>query len=541
MKKRLLVIIPLLVLIGLIGWRVAQKRAETASQTAQRTARTGMPVSVELASPQIRDIVDTFQATGSVEAIKNIKISPKVTGQIDYLEVREGDRVRQGQVLVRIDPSEMQAEVRRQQAALAESRYRLAQARLTQTTTDSAVTTQIQQQQAGLAGAQADLHQVEETYKAQLVATKASLEDAQSKIDSANAAVANANANIKSAQANLDNATARYNRVLGLYKQGYVATQDVDDARTAVSVQQSLVETARGQLQSAAAAVGSVSAQKRSAEQQGSIVRGKAYADIEAARAKVAQAKASLEYARANARQTPAYRQNLEALSAGVAVAQASLDGARSKLADTVLRSPLDGVVTARNQDSGALALSGQPLLTVQAMNKVWVTIAVPEDVCVKIHLNQKADVTFDSLKGRTFAARIAQINPSADSLSRQYTVRVLLDNSDNIFKAGMFAHVTLVTGQASGMLAVPREAVKTDKDGSSYVIAAGRDGKAVRRPVVTGASDAGWIGITAGLTPRDRVVTMSASPVREGQQLGTGREGKGGPGGGRRNQSGRR
>jgi len=62
------------------------------------------PASVELAAAQLRDIKKTFQATGMVESMQNVKISTKVSGRIEMLQVREGDRVKQGQVLVRIDP-----------------------------------------------------------------------------------------------------------------------------------------------------------------------------------------------------------------------------------------------------------------------------------------------------------------------------------------------------------------------------------------------------------------------------------------------------
>jgi len=531
MRKWLIVFLLIVLAVsGLIAWRIIQTRAKNSAQTGMRTARSKSAASIEVAGTKFRDIVNTFEATGSVEAIQNVKISPKVTGSIEYLQVREGDRVRQGEVLVRIDQTEIQAEVRQQQASLAEAKYRLAQAQLNQTPNDTAVNTQIHQQEAAVANAQSDLHQMEETLKAQLEAVKATIADAQSKIDSANAIIANANANIGSAQANLDNATQKYNRTFNLYKQGYVAAQDVDDAKTVVSVQQAGVEVARGQLQSAIAALNSVTAQKRNTEEQANIIREKADADVASARAKYVQAKAALEFARANAKQTPAFQQNLDALRAAVSIAKASLDSTYSKLSDTVLRSPLDGVVTARNQDLGSLAAPGQPILTVQAMQKVWATIAVPEDVSAKIHLNQLATVAFDALGGRSFTGRIVQINPSADTQSRQFVVRVMLDNRQHLFTAGMFARVSLITAQAMHVLSVPYEAVETDPDtNNDFVWVVSKDSTAQARPVTKGIADAKWIAILSGLRPGEKVITMSASPLREGQKVRAGgKSGKG-------------
>jgi len=612
-----------LALGGLIAWRVVQEKAPEAGgprpgmagQQGPGAAGAGGPgggmgrgpASVELTAIQYRDIEKTFQATGTVESMQNVKISPKVSGRIDFLQVREGDRVRRGQVLVRIDQSQVQAEVRQQQANVAEAKYRLAQAQLnqgpndaaianrireleaalaqaksrlaqaqlTQESTDVAVTAQIRREEANLAVAQAELTQSEASRAAQLDALKAAIDDAQGKVDNAGAVVNNANAAIKSAQANLDNATTKYQRMYDLYKQGFVAAQDVDDARTTMNVQQSVVETAKGQLQAATAAAQSAAAQKRAAESQAAVTRARLDAELESARAKVAQVQAALDTARANTTQSPAYRQNLEALRAQVAqaqaalntarantkqsdayrqnlaalraqvaVAQASLDSARAKLQDTVLHSPLDGVVTARSQDPGSLASPGQAILTVQSLHQIWVTLAVPDTVCMKLHLNDPATVAFDALGGRRFPARIAQINPAADLQSRQFTVRVMLDNRDGRFSPGMFAKVTLTVDRATQVAAVPPEALQTERDGSRFVFVVGGDNVARKLPVMVGLNDAEWTAIIGEVKAGDQVVTMSATPVRDGQEVRVapagGRGGRGADGAGRPGAAGR-
>src|SRR5437899_4401739 len=120
MKRWLLVLVPLLVLGWLIGWRVHEKTVQAAAQTQMRAARMKAVPVVAVAAARVRDIVPTFESVGSVEAPFNVKIASKVTGRIDYLQVREGDRVVRGQVLVRIDPAEIEAQVRQQQASLSE-------------------------------------------------------------------------------------------------------------------------------------------------------------------------------------------------------------------------------------------------------------------------------------------------------------------------------------------------------------------------------------------------------------------------------------
>src|SRR3712207_4262720 len=124
MKRWLYVVIPVLLLAGLIGWRMSQKRAEAAREQKAAQAMRSAPALVETAAVRRQDIIKTFQAVGNVEAPLAVDVTPKVMGRILSLTVREGDRVMAGQVLVRIDPAEVQAEVRQKQAALAQARSR---------------------------------------------------------------------------------------------------------------------------------------------------------------------------------------------------------------------------------------------------------------------------------------------------------------------------------------------------------------------------------------------------------------------------------
>jgi len=568
-------VIPVLLLGGLITWRLQQKIVQTQAQAEQMKMRVKAPASVELAAVAVHDVVKTFTATGSVEAPLDVKIAAKITGRINYMTVQEGDRVRKGQVLVRIDPTAVEATVNQQKAALAEAKYRLAQAQLTQAPANVQVNTQIRQQQAAVDSARADYAQVRQNYESQLAAAAAAVSDAQSKVESAKAAVENAQTGIESAktnvesgkasmenaqasitsvQANLDNANTKLTRILDLYKQGYVAAQDVDDAKAAVAVQQgavdvakgqfkmataafnvqkAAVDTALGQLKVATAAYNSTVSQKQSAEEQANIVKTKGKADIEAARTRLQQAEAALEYAKANTAQTPAYAQSLAALRASVDAARASLALAESQRADTILSSPLDGVVTARYMDPGSMAGANQPIIAVQFVHQVWVTIAVPEDVFARIHFGQPATVRFDSLANQTFTGSIIQMNPAADPQGRQFTVRVILDNAKNLFKPGMFATVSIETQHVPHAIVVPREAVQQDAHGSggAYVMVVDAQNVAHKRPVITGATDDAQVQILSGVQLKEKVVTMSARPLREGAVVSSG-EGKGRRGG---------
>lgn len=533
MKRWILVLLPLLLLGALIGWRLYDKTVAAAAQNQMRTARMKAPPVVAVASARVRDIVPTFEAVGGVEAPFNVRIASKTAGRIDFLQVREGDRVTQGQVVARIDQSEIQAQVRQQQAAVSEAESRLAQAQLTEAPTNVNVSTQISQQQAAVASAQADFQQVRQNYAAQVAAAEAAVTDTQGRVNNADAAIQNAQASINSAKANLNNANAKFRRVNDLYQQGFIAAQDVDDARTAVDVQQGAVDVAGGQMNAAKAQRSSAAAQVAAAQRQADIVRTKGKADIKAAQAKVVQAQAALKYAQANRAQTPAYKQNLQALRDAVSAAQAGVRNAQAQLSNTVLTSPVGGFVTGRYMDPGAMATPGQPILAVQSVRQVWVTVPVPEEVSRSVYTGQPATVRLDALPGRTFSGKVTQVNAAADPMSRQFQVRVTLDNSQNLLKPGMFARVTMVTHRVRSATVVPREAVQSGPQGSSVIVVDKTSSVAQHRPVTTGASDADGIAITEGLQPGEQVVVLSAMPLKDGQvvRVGGGRPGGGGHG----------
>jgi len=517
MKRTLQILLPILVLGVLIAWRIDQKMVDKASQNRQRLARMGAPAIVSLAPVEVRDIAHSFQTTGSVEAPLNVKIAPKITGRIALLEVHDGDIVRKGQMLVRIDSMEVEGEVQQAMAAVAEAQYRLAQAQLTQNPTDVGVNTQINQQIAGVNSAKADYKQVKSSYTAQVASAQASVTDANSKVENAKAALG-------AAEADLANAQIKFDRTYSLYKQGFVAAQDVDDAKAALAVQKAGVGVANAQVKSA-------QAQLDSAQQQLSITKEKGVSDIEASNAKLSQAGESLKYARSNTAQKPAYRQSIAALKASVAAAQFALKSAKARRADTVMYSPLDGFVTDRSADPGSIASPTQPVLTVQFIKQVWVNLPVPEEVSARIKLGQTAAVVFDAYPGRTFTAKVIQMNPAADIQSRQFNVRLVIDNKDTLLKPGMFGHASIETERMKNQTVVPREAIETDSNGD-YVMVVGADMKASRRPVVQGEQDDKYISIDGALKPGEQVVIMSQTTLKDGQNVSLGGSKGGQPGG---------
>lgn len=519
MKRYLYILIPVALLVGLIAWRLRTKTSEQAQQNKAAQARKNAPANVTVVAAQRQDLVQSYESIGNVESPFNVKLASKITGRIDYLQAREGDRVRAGQLLVRVDPSEILGQVAQGQATVAEAQQRLAQAQMTTNSTDVTIASQISQSRATVASNQANYQQVKQNYAAQVAAAHAAVVDAQGRVNTADAAISSANAAIRSAKANLANCVVLYNRTYNLYKQGFVAAQDVDNARTQRDIQKAAVDTAQQQLSSAQSQKGSAQAQEQASQDQADITATKGKADIEAARQAVLQAQAALRTAVSNRAQAPAYRANLRALQAAVVAAQGQLANAQAQLVNTDLRSSIDGVVTARSADPGATVTAGQTLLTILSNGMVYVTTPVPEEQIRFIHNGMIGQAVFDALPGRRFSGRVTQVYPSADPTTRQFSVRITLSNPQGLIKPGMFARVTFITQRTLGALVVPREAIKQGKTGD-YVVVVDEKGVAHRRPVQVGVDDGAVIQVLSGLNVGEQVVTLSLQPVRDDQKV---------------------
>ena len=503
-------------LSGLIFWRLGVKKAEAKTQTEQREARLKAPPMVKVAVVTSMDIAHDYDGIATIESPFNVRLSAKVTGRLLTVSVREGDVVHAGQTLATIDPAEVNADIARMRASVAEAKSRFAQAQLNQNPAETNIISEIRKQEASVASAQADYNQAKQNYDSQLAAADSSIVDTQGRISVAQAAMSSADSNIRSAQANLDNAKSKFNRVTDLYKQGFIAAQDVDDARTTVSVMSSSVEVANGGLASAKAQRDSAMAQKNSAQQQADIVKTKGKADIEAALARLKSAQASLDFAKSNRAQKPAYQANLDALRSSVDAAEASLRTSETHLADTILTSTVDGRVTGRFMDPGATAVAGNPVISVQSVKTLWASAPIPEEVSRYFVLGQFAVVTVDALPGRKYSGKVVQINPSADALSRQFLVRIGLDNSHNDLKAGMYAHVHTQLNTEKGALTIPREALGAD----GSVMLLDEQNVAHKTKVVTAPADETNVIVSSGLQLGQRVVILSAFPVKPGQKV---------------------
>jgi HlyD family secretion protein len=152
--------------------------------------------------------------------------------------------------------------------------------------------------------------------------------------------------------------------------------------------------------------------------------------------------------------------EEIDAAAARLAAADAKIEQLRQQLADAVVKSPVDGVVTERLVEKGELVTRGTGLMVVTEIARPWLTIYLPEPDLGRVRLGQEAEVTTDGGEKRT--GRLDFISPQAEFTPKNvqtpeeraklvYRVKIGLENADGLFKPGMPASARLRPAETPG------------------------------------------------------------------------------------------
>jgi HlyD family secretion protein len=384
------------------------------------TNRSGNAVSVRTEAVTARDLVATVTANGWIRPHRRVDVQSDVMGRIIELNVKEGQRVTRGQILLRIDPAQFDAAVSRAQAAVNEALAREAQTR-------------------------ANLLQAERAF-------------------------------------------ARW-RELGSSDQNLVSRQQIEESETQVAVQ----------------------------------------------------------------------RQLLTAAGFGVAQARSALDEARDRLSKTVIRAPMDGVITRLNVEEGSTAIIGTTnnpgslLLTIADLSSMEAVVRVDETDIPNIEIGDSAVISIDAFPRQKFTGRVTEIGyssvrsplQSAAPTSGQgqaidYEIVITLDAPPAMLRSDLSVAADIVTDKREKALTIPiialtvreraagdavpneeraaaaaaaeaTDSAKVDQEGV-FVI---REGKAVFIPVTVGIAGGGHFEVLTGLAEKDTVVAGPYEVIR--------------------------
>jgi multidrug efflux pump subunit AcrA (membrane-fusion protein) len=208
----------------------------------------------------------------------------------------------------------------------------------------------------------------------------------------------------------------------------------------------------------------------------------------------------------------------LEMRKAELLRAEANRNSVKVLLDNTLVTAPFDGVITARYLDPGAMANPAAPVLRIEQNDPVKILCALAERDLSQI--NPQATrilIKLDSFS-EVFEGEIRQIYPSVDPVSRTGRIEILLDNKNKKIKTGMFANVSFVISERKNVPVISRDSIMKF-EGNNYVYTI-EDGKAVRRKINVGITEDTLVEVLSGLRDGDRIISRGIEFIREGARV---------------------
>jgi HlyD family secretion protein len=409
-------------LFALLGaWNLLSQRLNAAPEVEVQRARSINAA----AAPQ--GVV--LNATGYIVAAHKIQVAAKVMGKVKWIGVEKGDRVREGDVLVRLEDDEYQAQLQQAKGSLAALQARLDEA---------------------LNGSRPE-------------------------------EIAQALANVESAKADLANAKVTLDRNKSLVAENVAPRQSLDDAQARYD-----------------SAVQRVNALQKTYE----LVKiGPRQEQIAALRGQIEQAKGVVAFAETN-------------------------------LANTVIRAPVTGTILERGVEKGEFVTTsfvGERgakgyVVTMADLNDLEAELDISQNDFARLRSGQRGVVTTDAFPDRKYDGFIKEISPEANRQKATVQVKVKIARPDEYLRPEMNASVAFVSDEkpaaaagetpAKPVVLVPAAAIK---EGAVFVLL---DGKAVRRPVRTGAVSPQGVRIEQGLIGGEDVIVNPPAGLKDGSKV---------------------
>jgi multidrug efflux pump subunit AcrA (membrane-fusion protein) len=312
---------------------------------------------------------------------------------------------------------------------------------------------------------------------------------------------ADLSATAEASKGDYDLAEANYAMTVGagLPQQIQKAELDAVSAKAAFEAQQKIYESRKALLQ------------------QGAIPRR----DFEAAEVTLAQARSQNEQAQKQLAdlQRLGKEQELKSARGSKESAEGKYRNAAALLSYSLIKSPIDGVVTDRPLYEGDLATANQPILTVMNLSRLIGKAHIPQAEAAQLKVGNPAEITTAGVD-EPVKARVSLVSPALDPGSTTVEVWVEARKPDPALRPGMTVAVSMTAKTATEAIVVPAGAVFRSEDVGDYVLVAGSDGKAHQKKVQVGIRNKDSAQIVSGINAGDPVITAGGYGVPDGTQI---------------------
>ncbi|MDX9893094.1 MAG: efflux RND transporter periplasmic adaptor subunit [Patescibacteria group bacterium] len=553
-SKILWALLVIIIIGGIVGWKLLTPEATIEYVTAEVVRG---------------DVVQTVEATGKIKSASEIKLNFKNAGQLSLLKVKIGDQVKKDQILAQLKASDLLINVNKARANLNEALANLNKIKAGATTQEIAIyEATVKKYQTDLANAQADQQNIQAVYgqtlenqenstlndlNANLTKANISLQRVYDTInykgDAANLTSSNSvlkqkvQSDYQTAVSKVDESELSYNmakldpidsKINDAVEKTLIALnktlQTLDDLSAlldSVIVNSNITQTELDTLKTTAntervtISTGITAVQTSKQSLADAKLNYQTKVDSAKNAVKVAQDNLAKSQADLQNVQAPARSEDISLYNAQVSRAQADLQLAQDKYDETIIRAPIDGVITDVNFDVGEQTNLTEPAIVMLAVENFEIEVDIPESDIVKLNIGDETDITLDAFTDQDyiFKGSVTTINPAQteiqDVIYYRVTAAFLEAQPANVkdlmakIKPGMTANVTIQTAMVSDVLVAPYRAVK-EQAGKKIVEILQFDNTIKEKEVILGLrGDEGLVEIISGLELGDKVVTF--------------------------------
>ena len=184
---------------------------------------------------------------------------------------------------------------------------------------------------------------------------------------------------------------------------------------------------------------------------------------------------------------------------------------------NTYLRSPINGVVTARNYDKGDMYSMAQPIFVVEQITPVKMLVNISESLFTQVHKGMEFDITVDAYPNETFMGTVNLLYPTINATTHTFPVEVICENKDQRLRPGMFARVTATFGTNHSVVVPDVAVVKQQGSGEHFIYVLNADNTVTYTKVELGRRLGSRYEILSGINEGDRIVTEGQVRLKNG------------------------
>lgn len=191
-------------------------------------------------------------------------------------------------------------------------------------------------------------------------------------------------------------------------------------------------------------------------------------------------------------------------------------------IAKKAIRAPFSGTLGIRRVNAGEYLQPGTPVVTLQALNPLYVNFTLPQQQLGRIQTGQTLEIHSSAWPGKSFGGKITAISPKIDADTRNFAVQGEIDNPGGELRPGMFTEIAVLAGQPETFVTVPRNAITYSLYGDSVFVIVDKDGTKVAQQkfVKTGPARDGRIAVTEGLQEGEHIVTAGQLKLQDGARV---------------------